>query len=84
MKQKPIHRENNEGFSLGGPVYIPKIYHGRNKTFWFVNYEKDHYSDLSQNGFTTLPLPAYKTGDFLSAAESGVHGQRTIGHASGH
>ena len=62
--KKPVHRENNEGFSLGGPVYIPKIYHGRNKTFWFVNYEKDHYSDLSFNGFATLPLPAFKKGDF--------------------
>src|SRR5438270_8296944 len=29
-KNKPIHRENNEGFSLSGPVYIPKLYHGRN------------------------------------------------------
>jgi hypothetical protein len=62
--KKPIHRENNEGFSLGGPVYIPKVYHGRNKTFWFVNYEKDHYSELSSSGFTTLPTPAFKTGDF--------------------
>src|SRR5581483_3884057 len=61
---KPIHRENNEGFSLGGPAFIPKIYNGKNKTFWFVNYEKDHYSELSQNGFTTLPLPAFKAGDF--------------------
>jgi hypothetical protein len=77
--KKPIHRENNEGFSLGGPAYIPKIYHGRNKTFWFVNYEKDHYSDLSFNGFATLPLPAFKKGDFSQLLNSSFTGNPKSG-----
>lgn len=76
---KPIHRENNEGFSLGGPVYIPKIYHGRNKTFWFVNYEKDHYSQLSTNGFTTLPTPDFKTGDFSALLNPAFTGNAQSG-----
>jgi len=38
---RPItkYRYNDFGFSLGGPVYIPKIYDGRNKTFFFVSEE---------------------------------------------
>ena len=32
-------RQNDFGFSLGGPVVIPKIYHGRDKTFFFIDYE---------------------------------------------
>ena len=32
-------RQNQFGYSLGGPVYIPKVYDGRNRTFFFANYE---------------------------------------------
>jgi hypothetical protein len=32
-------RQNQFGYSLGGPVWIPKIYDGRRKTFFFANYE---------------------------------------------
>jgi hypothetical protein len=57
-------REDNWGYSLGGPVYIPKVYHGRNKTFWFTNFEKTHRDTLVFNGFATLPTPDFKKGDF--------------------
>jgi hypothetical protein len=63
-KKNPRFRENNEGYSLGGPVYIPKIYHGRNKTFWFTNFEKTHYDNFVLNGFATLPTVDFKKGDF--------------------
>lgn len=32
-------RQNQFGYSLGGPVILPKIYNGRNRTFFFANYE---------------------------------------------
>lgn len=32
-------RQNQFGYSLGGPVWIPRVYNGRNKTFFFANYE---------------------------------------------
>jgi hypothetical protein len=32
-------RQNDFGFSLGGPVVLPPVYHGRDKTFFFINYE---------------------------------------------
>ena len=35
----PELRQNQFGFVLGGPAYIPKLYDGRNKTFWLANYE---------------------------------------------
>lgn len=62
--KNPPYRQNNEGYSLGGPVYIPKVYHGRNKTFWFTNYEKSHVENLQTNGFGTLPAVAFKEGNF--------------------
>ena len=38
-KKAPLNF-NQWGFTLGGPVIIPKLYNGRNKTFFFGSYEK--------------------------------------------
>ncbi|MBV9301096.1 MAG: TonB-dependent receptor [Acidobacteriaceae bacterium] len=65
----PIDRENNWGFSLGGPVYIPKVYNGKNKTFFFVTSEW-YRQNLTQTGFMTVPTPAMKTGDFSHFVDS--------------
>ena len=76
--KKAKFRENNWGYSLGGPVEIPKIYHGRNKTFWFTNFEKTHLTTLAPNNFATLPTVDFKKGDFsrlLDPNFTGVNGQ---------
>ena len=56
-------RYNQYGLALGGPVRIPKVYDGRNKTFFFGNWEKWHYSKTSFP-ITSVPIAAYRTGDF--------------------
>jgi hypothetical protein len=35
----PILKQHDFGFTAGGPVLLPKMYDGRNKTFFFVSYE---------------------------------------------
>src|SRR6266705_1588963 len=45
--------ETNWGFSVGGPVLLPKIYSGRNKTFWFFSY--DRYRQASAQGPIIMP-----------------------------
>ena len=42
LHTKPRVRQNNYGFTLGGPVYIPGAYNGRNKTFFFFNSRTSH------------------------------------------
>lgn len=37
--ERPTLRQNDFGFTVGGPVVLPKVYDGRNKTFFFVSYE---------------------------------------------
>jgi hypothetical protein len=45
-------KQNQFGYSLGGPVTIPGVYHGRNKTFFFANYEGQRIrSQQTVNGF---------------------------------
>ena len=59
----PPFRWNQFGFSLGGPVVLPKIHDGRNRTFFFVDYEGYRRNFL--NSFqTTIPTLAMRQGDF--------------------
>ena len=48
---------NQYGFDVGGPVWIPKLYNGRNKTFFFGAYEKINQK-VSTAGTTTVMTPA--------------------------
>jgi hypothetical protein len=70
-KYRPRARRNDFGGTLGGPVYIPKIYDGRNKTFWFFNFEEFVESNLYSFGLT-LPTPAYLNGDFSAISPNGT------------
>ena len=60
---KPAFRRNQFGTSLGGPLYIPKLYEHRDKTFIFGDYEGLRASSPI-TGIFTVPTPAMKTGDF--------------------
>lgn len=57
---------SNGGFSVGGPVSIPKIYNGKNKTFFFWSWEKYRDRETLYNGITTVPNSALASGDFSS------------------
>ncbi len=59
----PELRQNQFGFVAGGPVYIPKVYDGRNKTFWLVNYEGWRIKN-GTNLFFSVPDAAELTGNF--------------------
>ena len=59
----PILRQNQFGFVAGGPIYIPKLYDGRNKSFFMANYEGWRLTNGS-NQQTYMPNPAILTGDF--------------------
>ncbi len=61
--QKPTLRQNQFGFVAGGPVIIPKLYDGRNKTFWLANYEGWRIKNGS-NGYYNVPSAAEINGDF--------------------
>ena len=52
------------GGSIGGPVYLPHLYDGHNKTFFFFSYEASHGSITQQLLNPTVPLAAWRSGDF--------------------
>jgi hypothetical protein len=52
------------GFTVGGPMYIPKIYNGRNRTFWFVGANTIGSSGSQVNLNASVPIAAWREGDF--------------------
>ena len=54
------------GGSFGGPVVIPHLYNGHNKTFFFFAYEEYHNTQTLNNGTITVPTTAYRNGDLSS------------------
>jgi hypothetical protein len=60
---KNILRQNQFGFSAGGPVWLPKVYNGRNKTFFFANYEGVRVRNTSTQQ-TRVPTELERQGDF--------------------
>ena len=64
--EKPVLRQNQFGFVLGGPVYIPKIYNGRDKTFFLANYEGARIKAGTSPTNQFVPDPAQLGGNFTN------------------
>ena len=63
---------NTWGGSFSGPVRIPKVYNGKNKTFFLFGYEGIHDSRPRHDDTTnTVPTPAMHNGDFSSLLAGG-------------
>jgi hypothetical protein len=65
----PVINQNNYGFSVGGPVWFPKLYSGRNKTFFHVSADWFR-QNLSDSGTYTVPTQAEVGGDFSGYVDS--------------
>ncbi len=82
QKRQPF-KQHNYGYSVGGPVMIPKIYDGRNKSFWFHNMEKTALKNYSSTSFTQLPTTDFKRGDFSRILSSAFTGAAASGSNAG-
>lgn len=62
-RPKPPFKRNQYGFSAGGPLFLPKLLDGRNRFFWFGDYEGTRIREsLTLN--STIPTVKMRTGDF--------------------
>ncbi|MBX5495899.1 MAG: carboxypeptidase regulatory-like domain-containing protein [Bryobacteraceae bacterium] len=60
--RRPDFKFNQFGFTIGGPLSIPKVYDARNKTFFFFNYE-GFQQRRAATQVVTIPNAAWKRGD---------------------
>jgi hypothetical protein len=63
--------------SVGGPVYAPKVYNGKNRTFFFASYEGSIGGDSTTTFNPSVPLDSWRKGDF-SALLNPPTGSRTV------
>src|SRR5579871_3424991 len=65
----PRSRKHDFGGTIGGPVWIPKVYNGRNKTFFFFSEEVfRNVTYFNGSSFLTFPTAAMRAGNFSSNA----------------
>jgi hypothetical protein len=78
---RPQQRRNDYGATLGGPVWIPKVYDGRNKSFFFFNWEQYLISQNMLPAAISVPTAAYRLGNFSGALLPAKLGTDPLGNA---
>jgi len=71
-------KQNQYGYTLGGPVRIPKLFNGKDRLFFTSNYEGFKLRQQTQTVYTTFP-GAFRTGDFSSVLATHVITDPTTG-----
>ncbi len=85
----PVYRDNRYGLAGGGPVFVPNLYNGKNKTFWFFTWEANKFEDPNVGGSmtSTVPREAWRNGDLSDLLRLGssyqVYDPATIAPAAG-
>ncbi|MBV9084869.1 MAG: TonB-dependent receptor [Acidobacteriaceae bacterium] len=68
--QKPVTRQNQYGLTFGGPVFLPRLYNGKDKLFWFFAFEG--IKAATPDAITlTVPTAAERQGDFSALLRLG-------------
>lgn len=70
--KKPKVRQQEWGFAVGGPVLIPKIYNGRNRTFFYFTFNGFDQNAGAVSGTANMPTALMRQGDF-SEVPGGVY-----------
>ena len=68
--KKGVFHNNIFGGAVGGPVRIPWIYNGHNKSFFFLSYEGNRQNSTSNLATASVPTEAERTGDFSNSTVS--------------
>jgi hypothetical protein len=81
VNTKPRIRRNDWGFNIGGPVRIPGLYNGKDKTFFFYNREQYREFFVVNDTSITVPTLAYRAGNFATAITGRALGTDPAGRA---
>jgi hypothetical protein len=73
-QKKPVYRDNRYGGSFNGPVWIPKVYQGKNRTFFSYVYEP-HKWNVPEQFTNTIPTNAERSGDLSALLKLGAQYQ---------
>jgi hypothetical protein len=79
VNTKPRIRRNDYGFNVGGPVRIPGLYNGKDKTFFFYNREEYKEFFVVNDTAITVPTAAYRLGNFATTLTTRTLGNDPLG-----
>jgi hypothetical protein len=73
-QKKPGANFNQWGVNAGGPLWLPKVFNGRDRVFWFFAYEgiRDSFPEPLTS---TVPTEAERSGDFSALLKAGANYQ---------
>ncbi len=74
--QRDVLKRNQFGGGIGGPLWIPKVYNGKNRTFFFLNYEGMRQR-AGQVFNSIVPSAAQKSGDFSAPGLNTIYDPTT-------
>ncbi|MGH9840165.1 MAG: carboxypeptidase regulatory-like domain-containing protein [Blastocatellia bacterium] len=83
IRPRPPFKLSNYGYAFHGPVRIPKVYDGRNKTFFFNSLEVTRVRDFTSIAFTRLPVADFKRGNFSKLLDPAFTGNANSGRQIG-
>lgn len=72
-------KQNEWGGTLGGPVLIPKVYNGKDKTFWFFSFDQFYRRGGALGGLNTLPTSNMAKGDFSELGSKLIYDPASTG-----
>jgi len=73
--------QNSYGAAVGGPVWIPKVYNGRQKTFFFFDFDQMKMSQGASTSFITIPETVMRQGNFANLLVGGTAGTDACGRS---
>lgn len=73
----PVYVQHSFGGSIGGPLNVPKVYHGGDKTFYFVNYN-GRRGESPFDQFSTVPTLLERQGNFSQTYPSGINAGMSV------
>lgn len=77
------YKQHHIGVSGGGPIRLGRLYDGRNKSFFFADFEYTRLRDFNSLGFGTLPTKDFKQGNFARLLNPQFTGNANSGKVIG-
>ncbi|MDP2999823.1 MAG: carboxypeptidase regulatory-like domain-containing protein [Bryobacterales bacterium] len=68
-RPKAPYKQNQFGFALGGPVFLPGLYNGRDRTFFFIDYQGTRRRTKASSSIYDLAPMAFRVGDFSTLSQ---------------
>ena len=80
---KPKVRQNEYGVSVGGPIYIPKLYNGRNRTFWYFTWNGYQQNNGGATVIASVPTVNMKQGIFTDPGSKVIYDPNSLQTVNG-